>query len=214
MFADSRPSLRELWASRTGSFDRAHCILPSDAVVGESTAVTIQVWDEYERLHPSEAVLALDSTDPDATHPDEVRLTPVDAGFVRGSVSFETPGVHYLTLTHEPSGERFVSNPVRGHTTAPLERVTVVKDNEPWHVVEGTDDHDAPADADACETRVVDDAPVTGMAWDDDRGTEADVYYLRVEQASHGPGDDVHSLGGAAWAGPLWVTADGTAAGP
>ncbi len=42
---------------------------------------------------------------------------------------------------------------------------------------------------------VVDDDPVTGMRWDDERGSRADVYYLRVEQA-----DD-----GMAWAGPLWA---------
>jgi len=36
---------------------------------------------------------------------------------------------------------------------------------------------------------------VTGMAWDDDRGSDADAYYLRVEQT-----DD-----GMAWAGPVWV---------
>lgn len=542
MFADARPSVRELWASRTGAFDRAHCILPSDALVGASVPATVQTWDEYERLHPFDGTLAVDSTDPDATHPDAVRFTGTDEGLVRGSVSFATPGVHYLLLDHEPSGRKFVSNPVRVHATrparrtywgdihlhsqfsdgagsmakgfrfgrdvmaldvcaytdhdtmgffvppqwqrrrmhrhhfeamkakterfhepgafvtlfayewtkqpnngghvnvyfdgvedaelfdslsrdshtyedlwarlrewrertgrdvltvphhpaeemypfdfsavdyddelaplvevysqwgsserpgnegnrrplemgqgeieepghyaqdalelgyrvgllagadyhgpypghslihapphlpswrdwvedglgwghvwrlwnersypggltafrapeltreaifdalrsravygttqpdrvlvafavdgvrvgeqdsevrldapdaareitvevhgtAPLERVTIVKNNEPWHVVEGTDDPDAPLVAYSCETRAVDDAPVAGMAWDDGRGTDADVYYLRVEQAGRGDGDDVHSLGGAAWAGPLWVRA-------
>lgn len=36
------------------------------------------------------------------------------------------------------------------------------------------------------------------MQWDDDRGTDADVYYLCVFQAD----------GGMAWAGPLWVGTD------
>ena len=46
---------------------------------------------------------------------------------------------------------------------------------------------------------MTDDNPVTGMAWDDDRGSDADVYYLRVEQAD----------GGMAWAGPVWVEPGG-----
>jgi hypothetical protein len=33
------------------------------------------------------------------------------------------------------------------------------------------------------------------MRWDDERGTDTDVYYLRVRQAD----------GGMAWAGPLWI---------
>ncbi|WP_255197127.1 DUF3604 domain-containing protein [Halorarius litoreus] len=122
VFADSRPSLRDLWASRTGTFDRTHCILPSDAVTGSSVTVTVQTWDEYERRHPFEGTLAVDATDPDATHPDAVEFTAADGGLVRGPVSFSTPGVHYLTLTHEPSGRRWVSNPVRVHDTEPAER--------------------------------------------------------------------------------------------
>jgi len=89
--------------------------------------------------------------------------------------------------------ERTVSYTVAG--TAPLSRVTVVRNNEDWHVERGTDDPGADLGAYTTETTVADDDPVTGMAWDDDRGTDADVYYLRVEQA-----DD-----GMAWAGPIWV---------
>jgi hypothetical protein len=121
-FARGRPSLRDLLASRTGSFDRAHAVLPSDAVVGESVDLTVQVWDEYERLHGDfSGTFRLGSTDPDATLPDRVRFAPGDdAPVVRQrGIDFATPGVQYLTLTHEATGERFVSNPVRVHAEEP-----------------------------------------------------------------------------------------------
>ena len=121
-------------------------------------------------------------------------------------------------------GDRTISYLVAG--TAPIERVTVVKNNSEWHVAERTTDVDlepgttattdsergtadgehgatagplattgADLDAYTMERTVTDDDPVTGMGWDDDRGSDADVYYLRVEQV-----DD-----GIAWAGPVWV---------
>jgi hypothetical protein len=52
------------------------------------------------------------------------------------------------------------------------------------------------------EREWVDSEPVSGMAWDDERGTDADVYYLRVRQAAR-DGEDP----GLAWVGPLWVEA-------
>ncbi|MFB6073463.1 MAG: DUF3604 domain-containing protein [Haloarculaceae archaeon] len=123
VFASRRPSLRELWASRDGSFDRAHAILPSDAVAGESVGMTVQAWDEYERLHDHAGTFALGATDADATHPESVTFTPADEGLVRvEGVTFETPGVQYVTLTDE-RGRRFVSNPVRVHESAPDERL-------------------------------------------------------------------------------------------
>lgn len=38
---------------------------------------------------------------------------------------------------------------------------------------------------------------MTGTRWDRERGSDADVYHLRVHRAG----------GGSAWAGPLWVEA-------
>jgi hypothetical protein len=92
-----------------------------------------------------------------------------------------------------PAAERTVEVSVAG--TAPVARATVVKNNENWHVIEGTDDPDAGLDAYTVEATVADDDPVVGVAFDGDRASEADVYYLRVRQAD----------GGMAWAGPLWV---------
>jgi hypothetical protein len=100
------------------------------------------------------------------------------------------------TVTVDRVGaERRIEVDVAG--TAPLARVTVVKNNEPWFVHEGTDDVDADLDAYTLETAFTDDEPVTGVSFDADRGSDADVYYLRVRQAD----------GGMAWAGPLWVEA-------
>ncbi|WP_246982573.1 DUF3604 domain-containing protein [Halorientalis marina] len=112
VFLNSRPSLRGLWASRNPSFDRAHAILPSNAVVGEPVSLTTQVWDEYERLYPEfDGEFAVDSTDPDATHPAGIDFGSISDG-VRSDdgITFETPGIQYLTLSR--GGERFVSNPV------------------------------------------------------------------------------------------------------
>jgi hypothetical protein len=93
-----------------------------------------------------------------------------------------------------PDAAREVAVRVAG--TAPLERVTVVKNNEPWReAVEPSDGGDGPRATRLFERRWVDDDPVTGLSWDDERGSAADVYYLRVHQTG----------GGAAWAGPTWV---------
>lgn len=111
-------------------------------------------------------------------------------------IDFEVNGVRVgeseSTVQVDPGERRKVGVSVAG--TAPLERVTVVRNNEPWRVHEGTDDPDADPASDRLD-RTWDDDPVTGLSWDDDRGTDADVYYLRVWQAN----------GGAAWAGPVWA---------
>jgi hypothetical protein len=121
IFAERRPSLGELWASRTGSFDRLHAILPSDAAVGERVELTLQAWDGYERLYPGfEGRVALDATDPDADVPGVVEFPAGHDGVARTDCSFGTPGVHYLVCRH--GGERFVSNPVRVTATAPETR--------------------------------------------------------------------------------------------
>jgi hypothetical protein len=90
-------------------------------------------------------------------------------------------------------GPREISYRVAG--TAPIDRITVVKNNENWHVDYGTSDPGAGLSTYTRSGEIADEPPVTGMAWDEDRGSEADVYYLRVEQA-----DD-----GMAWAGPIWA---------
>ncbi len=92
-----------------------------------------------------------------------------------------------------PDASREIEYRVAG--TAPLERVTVVKNTRDWHVIEGTDDEAADLDSYVVEGSMEDDAPVEGMQFDEERGTDADVYYLRVQQAG----------GGMAWVGPLWV---------
>jgi len=94
-----------------------------------------------------------------------------------------------------PDAERRVAFEVAG--TAPLDRVTVVKNDTDWHVRGVTDDPAAGLDAYRASGEVTDDAPVEGMSFDG-RGTDVDVYYLRVRQHSAGrPG------GGMAWAGPV-----------
>jgi hypothetical protein len=65
----------------------------------------------------------LDSTDPDAEVPPTVSVSPTDEGYERfGDVTFQTPGVQYLTVTG-PNGDRFVSNPVRVTETETKERI-------------------------------------------------------------------------------------------
>jgi hypothetical protein len=97
-----------------------------------------------------------------------------------------------------PDAERTVWVQVAG--TAPLDRVTVVRNNEPWRTVDGTDDPHADLDAYTAQREWADDDPVAGMAWDESRGTDADVYYLRVRQTAREGRDP-----GVAWAGPIWV---------
>jgi hypothetical protein len=84
--------------------------------------------------------------------------------------------------------------------TAPLHRVRVIKNNQVWRTAEGTADPAAPVDAFTLDAAWTDDEPVQGMQWDAERGSDADVYYVRVTQAS-APGD----YPGMAWAGPIWV---------
>ena len=120
-----------------------------------------------------------------------------------------------------PAAERRVELSVAG--TAPIDRVEVVRNNRVWRVAaggDGTTDPTGPAagafdgdpggdpgphvetgdpdfDAYALSASFVDDDPLSGLRWDDDRGTDDDHYYLRVRQVD----------GGMAWAGPIWATA-------
>jgi hypothetical protein len=110
-----RPSLRTLLDNRTQRFERAHAVLPSDAVAGDPVRLVVQAWDQCERLIDGfRGSFAVSTTDDDATHPDRVEFPPGNGGVaVRPGVTFETPGIQYLTLAHEGTGETFVSNPVR-----------------------------------------------------------------------------------------------------
>lgn len=75
-----------------------------------------------------------------------------------------------------------------------------MKNDEPWHVFGGTNDPDADLAAYTLSGTVVDETPVEGMAFDDGRGTDADVHYVRVLQAG-----EAESPRGMAWAGPVGV---------
>jgi hypothetical protein len=115
IFLDRRPSVRDLLASRSPSFDRLYAAVPSTAVVGESVDLTVQAWDEYERLLDDyDGRVSVTATDDDATLPETVRFDPYNGGVrTETGLQFATPGVHYLTLTDETTGESFHSNPVR-----------------------------------------------------------------------------------------------------
>ena len=125
VFADRRPSLGTLWANRSQRFEEVHAILPSTAAVGESLSLTLQAWDQCERLiEDFEGAFRLDATDEDATHPERIRFPARNGGVATASgITFGTPGVQYLTLTHVESGERFVANPVRVTSDPPDQRL-------------------------------------------------------------------------------------------
>ncbi|MFB6281995.1 MAG: DUF3604 domain-containing protein [Haloferacaceae archaeon] len=115
VFANSAPSPRELLANRTPRFERLHAILPSTAAPDEPLALTVQAWDQCERLHRGFGGTAtVETTDPAATHPETVSFDPEDGGVVRhDGIAFGSTGTHYLALVDDRTGERFVSNPVR-----------------------------------------------------------------------------------------------------
>lgn len=96
-----------------------------------------------------------------------------------------------------PETEREVAVEVAG--AAPIERVTVGKNTEDWRALEGTDDPGAGLDAYTVAGEWTDDAPVSGMSWDEGRGTDGDVYTVRVRQAT------ADRFPGMAWVGPIWV---------
>jgi hypothetical protein len=122
VFSQRRPTLHELWESRTGRFDRLHAVLPSTVAVDERVTLTLQAWDEYERLFTGvDGPIRLDATDDAAATPEVVRFPDDHDGVARTSVSFGTPGVQYLLFHYD--GERFVSNPVRVTSEAPSRRV-------------------------------------------------------------------------------------------
>ncbi len=125
VFADRRPSVRTLLSNRRQRFTEAHAILPSTATTDESLELTIQAWDQCERLIDDfDGGFRLSSTDDAATFPDRIRFPPTNDGIARtDAISFATPGLQYVTLTHRTSGERFVSNPVRVTADDPDEHV-------------------------------------------------------------------------------------------
>jgi len=119
IFAGRQPSPRTLLANRRQRFDRLHAIAPSDAVVGEPVSVTLQAWDQCERLLEGfKGGFRVGSTDPDADHPDGVHFDGQRLLELSG-VRFGTPGIQYLTFSSPGSDERYVSNPVRVGETPP-----------------------------------------------------------------------------------------------
>ncbi|QLH83935.1 DUF3604 domain-containing protein [Halosimplex pelagicum] len=124
VFAENNPSLRDLARGRRRRFDDVECVLPSRVVTTESLSATVSVWDEYLRLLPDyDGTLTVDSTDPEAIHPEAIDFELTDEAVTElAGVAFETPGVQYLTLTDE-SGRRFTSNPVQVFESEPDERL-------------------------------------------------------------------------------------------
>ena len=114
VFARNAPSPRELLANRRQQFTELHVIVPSMVHPGETLSATVQAWDQCERLHGTfDGTATVDATDPEAAHPRTVSFEPEDDGVVEvEGIRFESPGVHYLTLTADATGERFVSNPL------------------------------------------------------------------------------------------------------
>ncbi|MFC4357245.1 DUF3604 domain-containing protein [Halobium salinum] len=117
VFADRAPSPRELVANRDARFERVHAVLPADADAGAAVSLSVQAWDQCERLLSDfEGTFGLASTDPEAILPETVSFDPPNGGLVRvDAVEFHTPGVQYLVLDHRETGRRFVTNPVRVH---------------------------------------------------------------------------------------------------
>ncbi|MFC6990191.1 hypothetical protein ACFQJD_18520 [Haloplanus sp. GCM10025708] len=93
VFARNAPSPRELLANRTGRFDELHAVLPSTATPGESLSLTVQAWDQCERLFSDfDGTVTVDATDSDATYPRTLSFDAADGGVVRTEdVRFETP---------------------------------------------------------------------------------------------------------------------------
>jgi len=124
VFAENNPSLADLARGRRRRFDDVECVLPSRVGTTESLSATVSVWDEYLRLLPDyDGTFTVDSTDPEAIHPEEIDFELTDEAVTElAGVAFETPGVQYLTLTDE-SGRRFTSNPVQVFGSEPDERL-------------------------------------------------------------------------------------------
>lgn len=115
VFASSAPSPRELLANRTQRFDRYYATAPSTVEPGDPLSLTVQVWDQCERLYRDfTGTATVASTDPTATYPDTVSFRADDDGVVRvDGIEFESTGTHYLQLRDDQTGRQFVSNPVR-----------------------------------------------------------------------------------------------------
>ncbi len=77
--------------------------------------MTVQVWDQCERLYGDfDGTVTLETTDPEAVHPDTLSFADASDGVVRQTgIQFASPGIHYLTLTVDRTGEQFISNPIR-----------------------------------------------------------------------------------------------------
>lgn len=111
-FLRGAPSVRALVQSRQSTFETAHCILPSTAVVDEEVQLTVLAWDRYERLvEDCTAVLECECTDSEATVPGSMTFDG-RGGKTTARVSFATPGVHYVRLRHPETDATFVSNPI------------------------------------------------------------------------------------------------------
>ena len=110
---------------------------PSIAVSGQSIDINVQAWDKYERLvgHYS-AEVQFDSTDALADLPEAYQyisssiipqgvvesryLFSGDKGMQEFSVTFNSPGIHYI-FVNDSDGLSGMSNPIVVYNTAPAE---------------------------------------------------------------------------------------------
>jgi len=97
---------------------------------------------------------------------------------------------------HVPSinSPRIINCSIAG--TSPIGNVTIMKNNEIFHIVQGTGEDPKNLSNYKLSFSILDTKPITGIGWDNEENTKGkDFYYLRIKQTN----------GGAGWIGPIWV---------
>ncbi|MCX6667917.1 MAG: DUF3604 domain-containing protein [Euryarchaeota archaeon] len=99
------------------SYSQLYCVMPSNAVVGQPIHITIQAWDWAERIckKPFSSSISFLSTDTTAILPSSYSFKIRDDGvktFEDGAI-FNTPGIHYVTVTDTVNRIWAVSNPIK-----------------------------------------------------------------------------------------------------
>jgi len=98
------------------SYSQLYCVMPSNAVVGQPIRITIQAWDWAERICKKQFKnsITFSSTDDDATLPEDFSFKFRDLGTktIENSITFSTPGIHYIKITDKLNDIWAAGNPV------------------------------------------------------------------------------------------------------
>ncbi len=94
--------------------DKLEVTIPSEEVVGNPTWLSVRIKDKWGNLSPQfKATISLSSSDLKTSIPKDYIFTSKDGGVVFfEDITFQTPGIHYITISDLKNNRIGTSNPI------------------------------------------------------------------------------------------------------